>query len=115
MIHDLPRASSGPTPDLAASSVRDTTSGDVIVKLVSKADQPIRAKVDLSSAGRFQPVATRTVLSGYPLAENRFGRDPDVLPDVLPDVSELDVSAGLEVELPAYSLTVLRLRSAGER
>jgi alpha-N-arabinofuranosidase len=93
--------------DIAASTVRDTAIGDVIIKLVSKADEAVTAAVDLSSLAPFEPKAIRTVLSGAPAAENQFGGEAEVLPEV----SEMEVSETFDYEVPAHSLSVIRLKS----
>ncbi|MGV3617405.1 MAG: alpha-L-arabinofuranosidase C-terminal domain-containing protein [Fimbriimonas sp.] len=92
---------------LASSVVQDSKSGDVIVKLVSRAESPIRARLDLSSVKGIRPEAVRTVLAGDPLAQNAFGQAPTVVPrtDTVPFVP------GSEIEVPACSLTVLRLKT----
>ena len=91
--------------DLAASAVRDSRSGDVIVKLVSRAATPVQARIDLSATGAASGRATRTVLSGDPLAENAFGRVPAVAPVTAP----LEGGPVFACALPACSLTVIRL------
>jgi alpha-L-arabinofuranosidase/enterochelin esterase-like enzyme len=91
--------------DLAASAVRDSRSGDVIVKLVSRAVEPVQARVDLSAVAASSARATRTVLSGDPLAENAFGRAPAVAPVASP----LERGPVFACALPACSLTVIRL------
>ncbi|RYG25385.1 alpha-N-arabinofuranosidase [bacterium] len=100
----LPMEASG---GLASSVVQDSKTGDIVVKLVSRAEAPIRTKVDLSSIKGLRRSATRTVLSGDPMAQNRFGQAPAVLPKT--DAAEL--SPVFEVEVPPSSLTVLRFRT----
>jgi alpha-L-arabinofuranosidase len=94
-----------PTPDVTASTVRDTQSGDVIVKIVSKADAAVPAKIDLRSLGSVPSKAACTVLSGDPMAENRFGRAPSVLPKTV----ELEVSDEFEYAIPPHSLSIIRI------
>ncbi len=95
------------TADWAVSTVREAATGDIIVKLVSKADTPTMATVDLRSIGTVASTAVCTVLSGDPMAENRLGREPAVLPRV----SEINVSDVFEYEVPPYSLSVIRIRN----
>jgi alpha-L-arabinofuranosidase len=95
------------TPDLAASCVRDTAGGDVIIKVVSKADKTVKATIDLGSLGRFKSKAVCTVLSGGPMMENRFGQTPAVLPNV----SEIEAAEVFEYEVPSHSLSVIRIRN----
>lgn len=54
---------------IACSCVQDSTSGDIILKLVSRSDIPVRAKINLSGAPDIEPNATCTVISGDPLDE----------------------------------------------
>ncbi len=99
-------AVAGGGADLAVSAVRDTASGDLIVKLVSRADKPVSVRLDVSAAGVFGARATRTVLCGDPLAENAFGRPPAVVPET----ADLQAGGVFACPVPAHSLTVLRLR-----
>ena len=53
--HDQLRPAGGGTGMngmLAASCVKDSTSGDIILKLVSRSDTPLPAKIDMDAAGR---------------------------------------------------------------
>jgi len=104
-ILDLTDPGFVPTPDLAASTVRDSATGDIIVKLVSKADRPTRARIDLMAVGPFEPEATCAVLSGSATAVNRFGQEPTVLPRPFP----LGVAKAFDYEIPGHSLSVIRL------
>ena len=91
------------TPVLAASCVRDSQSGDVILRIVSRADSAIRAEISgLSETAR---EASCTVLCGDPLAENQFGAEPAVAPRT----STLEVGPRFDYEVPANSLSVLRI------
>jgi len=105
-ILDITDPGFGPAPDLAASTVRDSATGDVIVKLVSKAGQPTRARIDLTAVGSFEPEATCTVLSGSATAVNRFGQEPAVRRAAFP----LEVLNIFDYDVPAHSLSVIRLR-----
>ncbi len=102
----LALALEGGGADLAVSAVRDSRSGDLIVKLVSRSDKPLTVRLDVTDAGAFDARATRTVLCGDPLAENAFGRAPAVMPET----AGLQAGGAFACPLPAHSLTVLRLR-----
>jgi alpha-L-arabinofuranosidase len=91
----------------ASSVVQDSKSGDVIVKLVTRSESPIRVLLDLSSVKGLRPSAMRTVLAGDPMAQNRFGQTPAVLPKT----DAVELSPVSEVEIPPFSLTVLRFRT----
>jgi len=92
---------------LASSVVKDSKTGDVIVKLVSRATTPIQAKIDLSSIKGLGSKAVRTVLTGDPLAENSFGQPAKALPKT----DELTLTPVFELEVSPNSLTVLRLKT----
>lgn len=94
------------TPDVTASTVRDTETGDVIMKIVCKSDTAISAKLDLRGAGSLRADAVKTVLSGNATAENRFGETPSVLPKE----TEIQVSETFDYEIPPHSLTVIRMK-----
>lgn len=91
---------------VAASCVRDSNSGDLILKLVSRANMPVITHISLGEAGDVQEKAVSTVLSGDPLAENTF-RDPDV---ILPCTSLIAVGEQFTYEMPAHSLSVIRIK-----
>ncbi|MFM2081462.1 MAG: hypothetical protein RL380_153 [Verrucomicrobiota bacterium] len=91
---------------LAVSCVRDSKSGDVILKLVNNATNSVSLQLNLTGVGEIKP-ATRTVLTGEPGKVNSFAQ-----PDAVAPVSEpLPVSAVSAQALPANSLTVLRLKT----
>ena len=92
---------------LTASCVTDTRTGALILKLVSRADAPLRVAFDLTAAGGEIGPAAATVLTGDPGAENLFGRPPAVAPRTVA------IAGGprFEHELPAHSLTILRFEA----
>ncbi len=94
------------TPDLAASCLQDTATGDVILKIVSKSDLPIKAKLDLSELGPFDSVARCTLLTGEPMDENRFGQRSEIRPRRF----QHRAAASMPYEIPAHSMTVLRFK-----
>lgn len=92
---------------VASSVVQDSKTGDVIVKLVSRSDAPSTWSIDLTPVKGIQPRAIRTVLSGDPLAENRFGEPPAVLPKT----DSIDLKPKETLEVPPHSLVVLRFKT----
>lgn len=90
---------------LTGSVVRDSKSGDIVVKVVSRADAAIRARIDLSSIKGLAPTADRTVLAGDPMAQNRFGQPATVRPKQ----DRMPVTPVTELEVPPSSLTLLRI------
>ena len=91
---------------LAASCVRDSATGDVIVKIVSRDDAPVRARIELSALSATGRTAVCTVLAGEPSSENTFAQPPRVRPVE----KSLNVVEPLDYEVPAHSLTVIRIK-----
>lgn len=92
--------------EFAASTVQDTETGDVIIKIVSRANEAIKTTINLSGLGMFERKAMSTVLSGDAMAENRFGQTPAVLPKE----SEVQVSETFDYEILPHSLSVIRIK-----
>ncbi|WP_146403205.1 family 43 glycosylhydrolase [Planctomycetes bacterium CA13] len=107
LIHDLKYSFLAQTDDISASCVRETQSGDLIVKVVSKSKDAVSATIDLSAMEPLGLTAQMTILSGDAQAENRFGD----LPSVLPHTSAIKVDAKQELELPPHSFTILRFEA----
>jgi len=90
---------------LAASTVRDSKSGDTIVKRVSRNDAPVRTTIDFSTLGIKAGPATCTVLAGDPNADNSFGKAPTIVPTT----TTLSLEPKYELDLSPHSLTVIRV------
>ena len=84
----------------ASSFVRDSVSGDVIVKLVNLLPVEVNTNVDLSGIGAVQPSAKRTVLTGKPTDTP------------LPVEDRIQIAEKFDCNLPAYSFTVIRIQKA---
>lgn len=82
------------------SVVKDTKSGDLIIKLVNYLPTSVNAKIKLKGVESINPIATRTVLTGM----------PDDLVST-PLTSDCKVGIDFTCELPAYSFTVIRMKS----
>ncbi len=93
---------------LTGSCVQEMTSGDIIVKLVSRDDLSLHTQIDLSSLGNIETTATCTVLSGDPLADNMFGRPAQILPMT----TEITVAQVFSYEIPAHSLSIIRIKTS---
>ncbi len=93
--------------NISASCVQDTTSGDIIIKLVSRAVEPIQAYIHLSTVRAIEPSASYTVLTGDPMAENTLWRPLSLAPKW----AEITVSHQFGYEIPAYSLSVIRVKA----
>lgn len=107
LVHDLKDLQHDKAPGIVASCVKDAKTGELILKLVNVTGEKILTKVHLVGVGRLDPVARRTVLAGDPKTENTFA-NPRAL---LPVVTECQVAKSFTNELPAYSLTILRMRA----
>ncbi|MFT3829875.1 MAG: alpha-L-arabinofuranosidase C-terminal domain-containing protein [Opitutaceae bacterium] len=92
---------------VAFSAVRDSASGDVIVKLVNAEDRAVSAALSLAGAAAGERRLVATVLTG---ASADVANDDTQPPAALPRTEESRVGARFERLLPAHSLTVLRLR-----
>jgi len=92
--------------DFAVSAVRDSKSGDLILKLVNGAGTPRPLRLEFNGAGVLAPNATLTVLAGDdPMAVNGFSSPHTVLPQT----SNMAVSPSIDYEAPANSLSVIRI------
>lgn len=95
---------------LAVSCVRQSGSGDVILKIVSRADAPIDAQIALSNIGDIAAEATCTVLTGDPLAENSYSFWHTHI--VQPQTTRIPVAQAFSYSVPAHSLTVIRVQTS---
>ena len=85
---------------IAISVVRDTKSNDIIVKLVNLLPVAINSSIDLKNFNFVNQEAVKTVLKGDPIDKN-----------AKPVVAACSVSELKNVELPAYSFTVYRIKT----
>ncbi len=84
---------------IAVSVVRDSKSGDLIVKLVNLLPVSVKTQVKLDQAVPFALKAERFVLTGKPAGQN-----------LKPVVDEIPIGSEFPCELPAYSFTVIRMK-----
>lgn len=96
-----------PGQRLAISVVRDSASGDVIVKVVNGEPRAASATVALASASA-QPVTVSATVLAHENAD--IANTDDAPPAVAPSVDESQARGSFKRVFPAYSLTVLRLR-----
>lgn len=98
----------GEAADFAASTVRDSATGDIIIKFVSNAPTARTVAINLRNLdlSKYAVTAARTVLASD---------DPDILNDrahpdaLLPKTTTLAVGRTITCEAPANSLTIVRL------
>jgi alpha-L-arabinofuranosidase len=88
---------------IAVSVVLDSKSGDLIVKMVNLLPVSVRTQLKLDEADKLASKAERTVLTGKPDGSN-----------LLPVVDTISAGTEFPCELPAYSLTVIRLKRGSE-
>jgi len=90
----------------AASCVKDSKTGDVILKLVNNGAAPVPAKINLPAPGTSNGTANITTLTGDPMAENSC----DGTQNVMPQTTTLAVKKSFAYTAPAYSLVVIRIK-----
>jgi len=97
-------AGSGLPRDLAWSTVRDSASGDIILKIVNGASVARVLRLDLRGFAKLPSTASRIVLTGA---------DPDVTrpEDARPETRAVPVSSSFDQTLPPDSLTLLRVKT----
>ena len=92
--------------DFALSAVRDSKTGDVILKLVNGGDTAKPVRFNLNGLGARPVVSKLSVLANPdPMVANEFGKSRAVVPVI----SDFPVGQELSHALPAHSLTVLRI------
>jgi alpha-N-arabinofuranosidase len=95
----------------AASCVKDSKTGDIILKLVNAGSIATQARVDLSGFGQINPKASRTFLSGPPLAEDNLANPRNVVPET----SGFEAKQSFVYDVPPYSLTIIRVKTNSDR
>lgn len=93
--------------ELASSCVRDAKTGDIIIKLVNTDSVPALAKVNLSDFKYINSNASCTVLSGNPKDENTFKN----IENIIPKTTAFTAGRLFIYNTPAYSLTVIRIKT----
>lgn len=87
---------------LAASTVRDTKTGKVYVKLVNVLNHPVKGKLDFSSLEeKFAAGSAKAVM--HVLTGNFDDKT------AVPSVRDVEITPEYEYELPAYSFTLIEL------
>ena len=96
-----------PCADLSFSAVRDSRSGEVILKIVNTTASPHPLKLQLAGIEKFSTTAGLTILQGDDaMAANDF-ENPDA---VTPQSREIPIRELPAYQAPARSLSVIRLR-----
>ncbi len=107
LIHDIAAGlEAAANPAFAASCVKDSASGAIILKLVNGAGTPKPVRVELAGVKKLPATAEATVLGGLdPMAVNDYGSPRTVLPRT----SRLPIGPAFGYEAPANSLIVIRI------
>jgi len=93
--------------DFAVSSVRDSRTGDLILKLVNAGAAAKPLHIEIDGARELPAHAVTTVLAGDdPMAVNDFANPQTVLPQT----ASIAVGPSFDYEAPAHSLTVIRIQ-----
>ncbi|MBN1517219.1 alpha-N-arabinofuranosidase [Candidatus Sumerlaeota bacterium] len=92
--------------ELAVSSVKDSATGDLILKLAHNGAQSKPLQINLSGAKSLVPSAVVTTLTGDPSALN----NEESPKTVVPSTSEIAVSESFEHVAPPHSLIVIRIK-----
>lgn len=95
---------------LAASCVRDSRTGDIILKIVNAGADNAQAKVNLSGFKWPHPKAVCTTLTGDPKSRNTIDH-PDL---TIPQTSSFTASGSFMYPAVANSLTVIRIKTIGQ-
>ena len=109
LVHDIGGTLESSAPTFAASTVKDSASGDLIVKLVNGANTYVPVRVKLDGAKKLPATAQATVLAG---AKPGFANDYDNPRAVLPSTVLLPITSDFTYEAAPNSLTVLRIAPA---
>ena len=94
-------------PNLAASCVQDSKTGDIILKMVNFGSESKPMKIDLKGFSNITSKAEQTVLTGNAEAENTL-ENPQT---VIPAKSTVKIKKVFDYSAPAMSLTVIRIKT----
>ena len=92
---------------LAASSVKDTKTGDIILKIVNAGAQPANVHINLSTLHITDTQTKIQILKGNPSDKNSIDQPKNIVP-VSADIAVADLSRYVA---PPNSLIVIRLRA----
>lgn len=91
---------------VASSCVRNSQTGDVIIKLINADTIMRKAAINISVFGKINASAICTVMKGDPKSKNSF-EQPGL---IVPDTGEIKVQNRFTYELPASSFVVIRIK-----
>lgn len=105
LIHNI--VDQSPTENFVVSSVRDETSGDLILKMINPAATPVQSQINLNGIKALQLTATKIVLSGDPAGQNTFANPRNILPQT----EKMTLNKTFSYLAPPHSFTVMRLKT----
>jgi alpha-N-arabinofuranosidase len=91
---------------LAFSCVKDSKTGDVILKLVNTCNQVKIVKINLTRFGKINPIGVCTVVSGAADAKNTFSNPLNIYPKT----TDYKVSKFLSFETLPLSVSMIRIK-----
>jgi alpha-L-arabinofuranosidase len=91
----------------AVSCVRNSNTGDIILKMVNTGTAPTRMQVDLSRFKGVNAKATLTIISGDEKAKNTL----DNPATIVPTTTAFKASTRFHYDAPALSVTVIRIKT----
>lgn len=86
------------TNRIARSFVRDSITGDIIIKLVNMLPVEVASKIELQNLVSDNTTATATIMTGNPADRN-----------ILPQTSDIKIDETFDYKMPAYSFSVIRI------
>lgn len=92
---------------VASSCVKDSKTGDIILKLVNADSEVKSMEIDLSNFKEISKKAEKTILVGDANDENTF----ENLEKVIPEKSTINIKPKFSYEAPAMSLSVIRIKT----
>jgi alpha-L-arabinofuranosidase len=93
--------------NMIVSVVEDAKTGDVIAKLVNVTDSPVNSQFDFAGGIQVHSNAVTTVLAGDLASVNSFDKPQNVAPAT----SAIEAGNSFAYEIPAHSLTVIRMNT----
>src|SRR5690606_37360248 len=90
----------------AVSGVKDSETGDIIIKIVNGEEKELGADIRLSGLDISKAKAECILLTGNPVAENTL-EAPET---VIPETRSLRISENFTYPAPAHSLSVIRIK-----
>jgi alpha-N-arabinofuranosidase len=93
---------------LAASCVRDSKTGDIILKVVNCRPSSAKAEASLTRFGMINSKAKLLVLRGKPSDQNTMD-DPG---NCLPSTADFTAKEQVSYEAPPYSLSIIRIKTS---